>query len=61
MTPALVTYTQREAAAALGCSVGFFRAHVLQECGRTRETGGKDMNPPSSRGKRCRRNTAETV
>lgn len=31
MTPPLVTYTQRQAAAALGCSVGFFREHILHE------------------------------
>lgn len=31
MTPPLVTYTQREAAAAVGCSVRFFREHVLPE------------------------------
>lgn len=31
MTPPLLTYTNREAAAAIGCSVGFFRQRVLPE------------------------------
>jgi hypothetical protein len=31
VTPPLLTYTQREASAALGVSVNYFRLHVLPE------------------------------
>ena len=31
MTPPLLTLTNRQAAAMVGCSVGFFRQHVLPE------------------------------